>query len=117
VWLTTEVAEGAEFRNLIAPRHQANKNPKLEYRNPKQTRRQINLKLGKSKTPNPNQECFEFCVFQSFEFVSNFEFRASKFILGSPFDLAQDMLCDFARDILTFFAALPVFSAAITVSQ
>jgi hypothetical protein len=76
-------------RKFVAPRRQANENPKSEYRNPKQTRRQINLKLGKSKTPNPNQECFEFCVFQSFEFVSNFGFRASKFFLGA--------LCVFAR--------------------
>jgi hypothetical protein len=83
-------------RKVVAPTRQANKNPKFEYRNPKQTRRQMNLKLGKSKTPNPNQECFEFCAFQSFEFVSNFArlpgsgqgFRASKFFLGE--------LCAFA---------------------
>ena len=42
------------------------------HRNPKQTRSQINLKLGKSKTTNPDQVCFEMCVFQPFEFVSNF---------------------------------------------
>jgi hypothetical protein len=41
---------------------------------------QINLKLGKSKTANPSRVCFEFCDFHSFEFVSNFGFRASGFL-------------------------------------
>ncbi len=37
---------------------------------------------------------FEFFSFWSFEFVSNFGFRASNFslIIGDPFDVAQDML-------------------------
>jgi hypothetical protein len=78
----------------------ANPNAKSEYRNPKQTRRQINLKLGKSKTPNPHQECFEFPVFQSFEFVSNFGFRASKFFLGRLCELC-------ARYSECLVAALP----------
>jgi hypothetical protein len=64
-----------------------NQNPESEYRNPKQARRQTSLKLGKSKTPNPHQKCFEFPVFQSFEFVSNFGFRASKFVLGGLYAL------------------------------
>jgi hypothetical protein len=54
-------------------------NSKSKYRNQKQTRSQITLKLGKAKMPNPNQACFEICVFQSFEFVSNFGFRVSEF--------------------------------------
>jgi hypothetical protein len=94
-----------EKRRFIAPRRQANptQNPKSEYRNPKQTRRQIISKSENPKTLNPKQECFEFCVFQSFEFVSNFGFRASKFFLGALFDLAQDMLCVFARVIFFRF--------------
>ena len=37
---------------------------------------------------------FEFFSFWSFEFVSNFGFRASNLslIIGDPFDVAQDML-------------------------
>src|SRR6266508_1962593 len=80
------------------------KNPKSEYRNPKQTRRQINLKSGKSKTPNPKEACLEFYIFWSFEIVSNFgsfdmaqdTFRASNFLSLAPlrpFDVAQGMLC------------------------
>jgi len=38
-------------------------NPKSEYRNPKQTLKQINLKSGKSKTPNPKEACLEFYPF------------------------------------------------------
>jgi len=55
-------------------------NPKSEYRNPKQTLKQMNLKSGKSKTPNPKEACLEFDLFWSFEFVSNFGFRASNFL-------------------------------------
>ena len=66
-------------------------NPKSEYRNPKQTQRQINLKSGKFKTPNPNEACLEFCMFWSFEFVSNFGFRAS--------NLRFSNVAFFARDI------------------
>jgi len=71
-------------------------NPKFKYRNPKQTQRQINLKSGKSKTPNPKEACLEFYIFWSFEIVSNFGFRASKFLLLAPlrpFGVAQGMLC------------------------
>ena len=71
-------------------------NPKSEYRNPKQTQIQINLKSGKSKTPNPKEACLEFYIFWSFEIVSNFGFRASNFLfLASlrPFDVTQGMLC------------------------
>jgi hypothetical protein len=58
-------------------------NPKPEYRNPKQTERQINLKSGKSKTPNPNQACLEFFLFWSFEIVSNFRISCFEFfVLG-----------------------------------
>src|SRR6266568_2614080 len=63
------------------------KNPKSEYRNPKQTRRQINLKSGKSKTPNPKEACLEFYTFWSFEIVSNFGFRASNFLFLAPLRL------------------------------
>jgi hypothetical protein len=53
-------------------------------------------KIGKSKTPNPKEACLEFALFWSFEFVSNFGFRASNLsfsFLGVPFDGTQDMLC------------------------
>src|SRR4029077_3541678 len=59
-------------------------NPKSEYRNPKQTQRQINLKSGKSKTPNHQEACLEFYTFRSFEIVSNFGFRASNFLFLAP---------------------------------
>jgi len=59
-------------------------NPKSEYRNPKQTPRQINLKSGKSKTPNPKEACLEFYEFWSFEIVSDFGFRASNFVFLAP---------------------------------
>jgi len=54
-------------------------NSKSEYRNPKQTQKEIKLKLGKSKTPNPKEACLELFLFWSFEIVSNFGFRASNF--------------------------------------
>jgi len=60
------------------------RNPKSEYRNPKQTPRQINLKSAKSKTPNPKEARLEFDLFWSFEIVSNFGFRASNFLLLAP---------------------------------
>ena len=34
------------------------------------------------KTPNRTEACLEFCVFWSFEFVSNFGFRASSFLFS-----------------------------------
>jgi len=51
---------------------------KSEYRNPKQTSRQeiLNRKI---QTLNPNEICLEFCLFFSFEIVSNF----GSFDLGS----------------------------------
>jgi hypothetical protein len=58
-------------------------NPKSEYRNPKQTHGQTNLKPGKSKTPNPKEACLEFYLFWSFEIVSNFGFRASTFVVDA----------------------------------
>src|SRR4030095_1515610 len=61
-----------------------NSNPKSEARNPKQTQRQINLKSGKSKTPNPQEARLEFYKFWSFEIVSNFGFRASNFFFLAP---------------------------------
>jgi len=54
-------------------------NSKFEYRNPKQTQKQINLTAGKSKTPYAEDFCLEFCIFWSFEIVSNFGFRASDY--------------------------------------
>ena len=59
--------------------------PKSEYRNPKQTQRQIDLKLGKSETPNPKEACLEFYKLWSFEIVSNFGFRASNFLFLAAF--------------------------------
>jgi hypothetical protein len=38
-------------------------NPKSEFRNPKQTLKQIKLKLGKSKTSNPKEAGLEFDLF------------------------------------------------------
>jgi len=58
----------------------AKQNPKSEFRNPKQTSRQINLNSKKSKTPNPKEACLEFYQFWSFEIVSDFGFRASNFL-------------------------------------
>jgi len=58
-------------------------NPKSEYRNPKQTQSQLNLKTEKSKTLNPKEAYLEFDLFWSFEFVSNFGFRASKFLFSA----------------------------------
>src|SRR4029434_3667919 len=51
--------------------------------NPKQTQKKINLKLGKSKTPNPKEACLELYLFWSFEIVSNFGFRASNFLFSA----------------------------------
>ena len=55
-------------------------NPKSEYRNPKQTQSQINLKSGKFKTPNPKEACLEIYIFWSFDIVSSFGFRASNLL-------------------------------------
>jgi len=59
-------------------------NPKSEFRNPKQTLKQMKLKSGKSKTSNPKEACLEFDLFWSFEIVSNFGFRASKLLFLAP---------------------------------
>src|SRR5438132_4468866 len=66
-------------QKIIAPAT-SEANPKSEYRNPKQTQRQINRKLRKSETPNPKEACSELYIFGSFEIVSNFGFRASNFL-------------------------------------
>jgi len=75
-------------RKFLAPSTPTKQNPKSEYRNPKQIPRQINLKLGKSKTPNPTEVCLEFILFWSFEIVSNFGlrglFRASNLLFLAP---------------------------------
>jgi hypothetical protein len=42
-------------------------------------------KSGKSKTSNPKEACLKFDLFWSFEIVSNFGFRASKFLFLAPF--------------------------------
>jgi len=64
---------------------------KSEYRNLKQTMRQTNPKYQIIQTSESAR--FEVFFFSSFEFVSNFGFRASSFnFLGDPFDVAQDML-------------------------
>jgi hypothetical protein len=68
-------------------------NPKSEYRNSKQTQRQINLKSGKSKTPNPKEACLEFYIFSSFEIVLNFGFRASNFLFLAPLRLCARHGC------------------------
>jgi hypothetical protein len=47
-------------RKIYRAKTPSKQNPKSEYRNPKQTRRQINLESGKSKTPNLKEACLEF---------------------------------------------------------
>jgi hypothetical protein len=78
--LTLTFYAPTEVTKMLSRQATSETKPKSEYRNPKQTQRQINLKSGKSKTPNPNKACLEFNIFWSFEIVSNF---------GS-FDMAQD---------------------------
>src|SRR6266403_2076686 len=89
-------------------------NPKSEFRNPKQSWRQINLKSGKSKTPNLKEACLAFYIFWSFEIVSNFGFRASnycpwclciastKFILG----VAKGLSACFVRRLASVVPAV-----------
>jgi len=87
------------------------KNPKSEYRKrprgPKQTPRQMNLKLEKSKTPNPTEACLEFILFWSFEIVSNFGprgiFRASNFLYLAPLRLCAN----YSFSDLLFILGLP----------
>ena len=81
-----------DSRKIYPAKTPTKQNPKSEYRKkprgPKQTPRQINLKLGKSKTPKPTEVCLEFILFWSFEIVSNFgprgRFRASNFFYLAP---------------------------------
>jgi hypothetical protein len=68
------------FKQSLSRQATSETNPKSEYRNPKQTQRQTNLKAGKSKTPNPKEACLELYVFWSFEILSNFGFRASNLL-------------------------------------
>src|SRR5262245_55929690 len=64
--------------------------PKSEYevRN-KLTDKQI--KSEKSKTPNTKEVCFEVCIFQPFEFVSDFDIRI--FLSACLQNLAPWRLC------------------------
>jgi len=57
---------------------------KSEIRMSKQTLTQMKLKSEKSKTSNPEEACLEFDLFWSFEIVSKFGFRASKFLFLAP---------------------------------
>jgi len=66
-------------KNVIAPSNQRNKS-KIRMSKSETNPETINLKLGKSKTPNPKEVCLEFYIFWSFEIVSSVGFRASKFL-------------------------------------
>src|SRR6266545_6058146 len=79
------------LRKFIAPKHQqySSRNPKSEAPNPKQTQRQINLKSGKSKTPNPTEAGLGFYLFCSLKL-----FRISDFVLRI---FCSSRLCAFAR--------------------
>jgi len=100
---------GAYFRNIeqndsrktYPAKTPAKQNPKSEYRNPKQTQRQINLKSGKSKTVNPKEACLEFYQFWSFGIVSNFGprglFRASNLLFLAPLRESRFFRCRFHR--------------------
>src|SRR5262249_13999996 len=63
------------FKSSTGP--EANETKLSEYRNPKQTRSQINLKRGKSKTLSSNQVSFEFRAFSHLKLfrVSDVEFE------------------------------------------
>jgi len=83
---------------------------KLEARNPKQTQRQINLKSGKPKTPNPKHACLEFYIFWIFEIVSNlgsFDMSQDRFCASNFLFFAPLRLCVFARDMV-FSDVLPI---------
>src|SRR4030095_5002441 len=71
------------------------------HRNPKHTQKKINLKVGKSKTPNPKEACLELYLFWSFEIVSNFGFRASNFLFSAS--LRESPLFRFASRYSTEF--------------
>jgi hypothetical protein len=70
-------------QNKISSRKDAKaaklENPKSEYRNPKQTNEADKRKYQIVQTSESSR--FEFFSFWSFEFVSNFGFRASNFNL------------------------------------
>jgi cholesterol transport system auxiliary component len=76
-------------------------NPKSEYRNPKQTGSQINPKLEKIQNLQSESDLFGNLRFWSFEFVSNFGFRASKFCAWRPLRLCARHSCSelfFSKD-------------------
>jgi len=75
--------EQNDSRKIYPAKAPVKQNSKSEYRNPKQTQSQLNLKTEKSKTLNPKEACLEFDLFWSFDFVSNFGFRASKFLFSA----------------------------------
>jgi hypothetical protein len=81
IFLRFSVQQNHQFNKLIAS---SEENPKFEYRNPKQTLKQMKLKSGKSKTSNSKEARLEFDLFCSFEIVSNFGFRASKLLFLTP---------------------------------
>jgi len=76
--------EQNDSRKIYRAKTPMEQNPKSEYRNPKQTQRQINLKSGKSETVNPKEACLELYLFGSFGIVSNFGFRASNLLFLAP---------------------------------
>ena len=61
------ILERANYINTTERQATSETKSKIEYRKrprgPKQTRDKTNLKSGKSKTPNPNEVCFEFYIF------------------------------------------------------
>ena len=83
--------DGGNFKNFSAAKQPSETNPKSEYRN--------KLKAVKPKFKIRNRPFRIFCFFWTFEFVSNFGFRASNMqsylCLAPlrPFGFAQDMLC------------------------
>jgi len=80
-----ENVEQNDFNKIAVPvplRHKSEWRKKP--RGPKQTLTQMKLKSGKSKTSNPEETGLEFDLFWSFEIVSNFGFRASKFLFLVP---------------------------------
>src|SRR2546426_7507088 len=80
-------------------------NPKSEYRNPKQTQSQINLKSGKSKTPNPKG------VWNFTYFGHLILFRISDFVLRIFLFLAPLRLC--ARHSFSGLLFIPKFQISL----
>jgi hypothetical protein len=66
-----------------------------------------NFKIRNIKTQNssPTRICLQHWGFLSFDVVSKFRISCFEFtfFLGAHFDLAEDMLCVFARDIFQFW--------------